>query len=88
MSSGSTTGFLITTDPDQKKNNLYKVFKTANSTQSMTILNSARAYKDVILVKFFPTPDLVKAESFIKTAIKSKYINSSSDWTFTHSKYL
>ena len=72
--------FFIVTDPDQEKQCLYKVVKTANISSTLLQLNSARAFKDFKIVKFFQCSDLKKAEEFIKSALKKKFIQSSVEW--------
>jgi hypothetical protein len=80
MSLVSGAGYYIVTDLDQEKNGYYKISKTANITITMTQLNAARANRDFKLIKFFPVSDLKKAEDFIKSALKNKFIPNSTEW--------
>ncbi len=80
MTSYVGSGYFIASDPDQEKAGLYKVCKTANMTTTITQLNAARANKDFKIIKFFPVTDLKKAEDFIKSALKNKYIPNSVEW--------
>lgn len=76
----ASVGYYIATDPDQEKQGFYKVSKTANISTTMTQLNVSRALKDFKLVKFFQCADIKKAEEFIKSALKKKYITGSVEW--------
>lgn len=74
------SGIYIVTDPDQQKNGFYKISKTANIKATMMQLNSARANRDFKLINFFQCSDLKKAEEFIKSALKKRYIQGSLEW--------
>lgn len=73
-------GIFIATDPDQEKDGLYKVGKTANIASTISQLNAARANKDFKLVGFFSCIDLKKIDEFIKSAMKKKYIPNNTEW--------
>lgn len=72
--------YYIATDPDQEKVGIYKVSKSTNLTNTLNILNNARAMKDFRIIKNWQCVDLKKADEFIKSALKSRYINGSSEW--------
>lgn len=80
--SNGNCGYLILTDPHQKKDGLYRVIKTTNATTSITQMNIHRARRDTENIAFYPCHDLVKAESLIKTALKTKLVPGSVDWVF------
>jgi hypothetical protein len=80
MSQLSGSGFYIATDPDQEKNHIYKITKTANITTTLTQLNAARASRDWKVVKFYPCSDIKKLEEFVKGALKKKYIANTTEW--------
>ena len=72
--------YYIATDPDQESEGIYKVSKSTNMTNTLNILNNARAMKDFKVIKTWQCADLKKAEEFIKSALKSRYINGSTEW--------
>lgn len=72
--------YYIATDPDQESEGIYKVSKSTNLSNTLNILNNARAMKDFKIIKNWPVADLKKAEEFIKSALKSRYINGSTEW--------
>ena len=76
----SNNGYLIITDPHQKKDGYYRIVKTTNPSLNVTQMNVHRARKDAEPIMFFPCVDITKAEALIKTALKNKFINSTSDW--------
>ncbi len=80
MSSSGSGWFFIATDPDQEKLGYYKIIKTNNLSTSMIQLNNARALKDFKVVKSFQCSDLKKAEDFIKSAMKNKFVTGSNEW--------
>lgn len=80
MSAPNSAGYYVVTDPQQEKDGYYRVSKTANMSNTLTQLNCARANKDFRIVKFYPVSDLKKAEEFIKSALKKKYIPNSTEW--------
>jgi len=72
--------YFIATDPDQQKQGIYKVSKSTNLTNTLNILNNARALKDFRIIKNWQCADIKKADEFIKSALKSRYINGSTEW--------
>lgn len=72
--------YYIATDPDQESEGIYKVSKSTNLANTLNILNNARAMKDFKIIKNWQVTDLKKAEEFIKSALKSRYINGSTEW--------
>jgi hypothetical protein len=72
--------YFVATDPDQERQGIYKISKTANMANTLNVLNNARANKDFKIVKTWQCNDIKKADEFIKSALKSKYINGSTEW--------
>lgn len=72
--------YFIASDPDQEKQGYYKVSKSTNLTTTLAALNNSRACKDFKIIKNWPCADIKKAEEFIKSALKNKYVNNSTEW--------
>lgn len=72
--------YFIATDPDQEKNGYYKVSKSTNLTTTLASLNNCRACKDFKIIKNWPCSDIKKAEEFIKSALKNRYVYNSTEW--------
>jgi phage pi2 protein 07 len=78
----SGSGYLISTDPNQKRDGYYRVMKTNNAAQSLLQMNLVRAKKDIECVAFFTCTDLAKVEVLVKPAIKNKLVAGSTDWVY------
>jgi len=77
------SGIYLGTDPDQEKASFYRVAKTANITTTLAQIQATRAMRDFKIIKFFPVQDLKKAEEFIRSALKNKYLPNSTEWVKT-----
>jgi hypothetical protein len=78
--SATGSGYFVATDASQETEGIYKVSKSANITTTLAQLNAARSARDWKLIKFFPVQDLKKAEEFIQSMLKNKYIPNTKEW--------
>jgi len=78
----SSTGYIILTDPHQKKDGFYRVVKTVNSGTTLNQYTMNRAKKDVEVIGFYGCNDLNKLETLVKPALKNKLVSGSTDWVF------
>ena len=78
----NSSGYIILTDPHQKKDGFYRVVKTTNSNTTLSQYMINRAKRDVECLGFYACNDLSKLENLVKPALKNKLVSGSTDWVF------